>query len=154
MASNEAPPLVQALKGAVQQYKQYMRWHGHAWRAPMPIHGSGRFRVGGLLPERVSEHAQRLELARRWRLGGSKEAGIGEVGRGARTSPQPHFGVQAARALVLGPEVGPEPAGRLLERCVAAWLAASEATLTMLWRLRRLVLARAILAARPLRRAW
>ena len=52
-------------QGAVQQYKQYMRWHGHAWRAPMPTHGSGRFRVGGLLPERVSEHAQRLELARR-----------------------------------------------------------------------------------------
>ena len=77
-----------------------------------------------------------------------------EVGQGARTSPQPHFGIQAARALVLGPELGPGPAGRLLERCVAAWAAASEATLSMLWRFRRLVLARAILAARPLRRAW
>jgi hypothetical protein len=66
----------------------------------------------------------------------------------------PTFGIQAARALLLsGPEVGPEPAGRPLERCVAAWAAASEATLTMLWRLRRIVLAGAILAARPLRRA-
>ena len=51
----------------------------HAFESRRPLGGL----LGRLLPQRVGEHAQRLELARRRRLGGSKAGGIGEVGRGA-----------------------------------------------------------------------
>ena len=52
-------------------------------------------------------------------------------------APQPLFGTQAARALLLDPEGSPKQAGGLLEWRVAAWAAAaSEGTLAMLARRR------------------
>eukprot|EP00964_Phaeocystis_antarctica_P067492 scaffold40855_cov63-Phaeocystis_antarctica.AAC.8 len=47
---------------------------------------------------------------------------IGESGHVTAVPPQPRFGLQAARALLSGPEDNrPEPAGGPLERWVAAW---------------------------------
>ena len=45
----------------------------------------------------------------------------GEIGDAPCAAPQPLFGSQAARALLLGPQGSPEQAGGLLEWWVAAW---------------------------------
>ena len=71
--------------------------------------------------------------------GGSKGSVIRRLWAGTRALPRPHFGTQAARALLLGPGGSPEQGCGPLERWGAARAAASNVVSTMLRHSRVLV---------------
>ena len=129
----------------------------HAFESRRPLGGL----LGRLLPQRVGEHAQRLELARRRRLG----IGRARDRRGwARCWDAAHpsgaglllsSGPLSPQAPPLGPSGWPRAHGRPAEsvRGTHGRLRAGALRPSVRWCLRRIARAWVIFAARPLRRA-